>query len=197
MSRPNSYDFPPFWLRIRRSIKILTAICVVIYAVICVVICALHCSVIGRITHSHHVTCVVTTIKQTIFMSCAINVEHASSIVVILINICRSARVPIPRCLHTTVASSSSQLYEQTVDVIPVWPLTDNNRPPVPRYIVFCPAISEIIVYSLSIVFFYLYESYENDIQWEWKLTIKTTNDNFSQNLVVKRFIGIHQILRI
>jgi hypothetical protein len=30
---------------------------------------------------------------------------------------------------------------------------------------VFCPAISEIIVYSLSIVFFYLYESYENDIQ--------------------------------
>ena len=92
MSRQNSYDFPPFWIRIHRSITILTAICVVIYAVICVVICALHCSVIGRITHSRHVTCVVTTIKQTVFMSCAINVEHASSIVVILINICRSAR---------------------------------------------------------------------------------------------------------
>jgi hypothetical protein len=30
------------------------------------------------------------------------------------------------------------------------------------------------------------YESYENDIQWKWKLTIETTNDNFSQNLVVK-----------
>jgi hypothetical protein len=92
MSRQNSYDFLPFWIRIRRSKTILTAICVVIYVVICAVICALHCSVIGRRTHSLHVPRIVTAIKQTVFISCAINVEHASSIVVILINSCRSAR---------------------------------------------------------------------------------------------------------
>ena len=154
MSRPNSYDFLPFWIRIRRPIKILTAICVVIYAVICVVICALHCSVIGRITHSRHVTCVVTTIKQTVFMSCAINVEHASSIVVILINICGSAR------------GTHSQMLTCDCSVI-IFPVVWTNRWSYSRltideqqstsgsqiYSILSCNIRKII-YSLSIVFF-------------------------------------------
>jgi hypothetical protein len=101
ISRKNTQDIFPFWTRNHRSILTVS--------------CALHCSVIGRITHSRHVTCVVTTIKQTVFMSCAINVEHASSIVVILINICRSARV------------SHSQMLTYNSSVI-IFPVVWTNR---------------------------------------------------------------------